>query len=172
MNLIRRTVATFILFLSVPAILAAAENLRLNPGLNYHRNNHQGPLLTGDNMLDGAKPGVVNYVIFYGEFCYNAKRMAKRTVDLYNKYHNQVHFVVIDFEAGWSDDQNKLVRQYFQKDIPQITILDKSGHAVFNYTGETPKWVLAGWLDAALRSRGPGETLHAEATKQPRAAGN
>lgn len=172
MTFIRRMIALLLLLLAAPAILTAAENLHLNPNLNYHRNNHQGPLLTGDNMLEGAKPGMVNYVIFYSEFCYNAKRMAKRTVDLYNQYHNQVHFVVIDFEAGWSDDQNKLVRQYFQKDIPQITILDKSGHAIFNYTGETPKWVLAGWLNTALRRRSPNEMLHAGAAKRSRAAGN
>lgn len=140
----------FVLVFFVPAVMIGADNLVLNPHLNYHRNNHQGPLITGDDMLGTVKPGVVNYIIFYAEFCYNAKRQARTTVNLYHEYHNRVHFVVIDFEYGWSAAQNKLVQKYFASDIPQIVILDRTGRPVFNYIGQTPQPLLEKWLNAAL----------------------
>lgn len=139
----------FLLFLA-PALTLGADNLVLNPHLNYHKNNHQGPLITGDNMLGTVKPGMVNYIIFYAEFCYNAKRQARTTVNLYHEYRNRVHFVVIDFEYGWSAAQNKLVEKYFVTDIPQIVILDSTGRPVFNYIGQTPQPLLEKWLNAAL----------------------
>lgn len=39
---------------------------------------------------------VANYVIIYGEGCFNSKRQARRTVDLCSKYRSKVHFVVIE----------------------------------------------------------------------------
>ncbi|HUY14827.1 MAG TPA: thioredoxin domain-containing protein [Terriglobia bacterium] len=138
-----------------PALAWPAQNLRLKSRLNYAHNKHQGPLITGDNMLQGAVPGMPNYVIFYEEFCYNAKRMAQRTVDLYNKYKGRVNFVVIDFQYGWSDDQNKLVEKYFHRNIPQVTILDSNLKPVFDYTGEAPEDTLDGWIQYALRVSNP-----------------
>jgi len=51
--------------LAVP--LRGADNLRLNPRLNYSSDSQDGPLITGDHMDDGAMQGQPNYVIFYGE---------------------------------------------------------------------------------------------------------
>ncbi|PYU33299.1 MAG: hypothetical protein DMG28_08625 [Acidobacteria bacterium] len=51
--------------LAVP--LCGADNLRLNPRLNYSSDSQDGPLITGDHMDDGAMQGQPNYVIFYGE---------------------------------------------------------------------------------------------------------
>ncbi len=51
--------------LAVP--LRGADNLRLNPKLNYSSDSQDGPLITGDHMDDGAMQGQPNYVIFYGE---------------------------------------------------------------------------------------------------------
>ncbi|GEM_PF-2735359 len=144
-----------IAFLLTPALLWPAQNLRLKPQLNYAHNKHQGPLITGDDMFQGAVPGKPNYIIFYEEFCYNAKRMAQRTVDLYNKYKGQVNFVIIDFQYGWSDDQNKLVAKYFHRNIPQVTILDSNLKPVFDYTGEAPEDTLDGWIQYALRASNP-----------------
>lgn len=45
----------------------AAENLRLNPKLDYTSDSQDGPLITGDHMEDGAVTGKPNYLIFYGE---------------------------------------------------------------------------------------------------------
>jgi hypothetical protein len=51
--------------LAVP--LRGADNLRLNPRLNYSSDSQDGPLITGDHMEDGAVLGKPNYIIFYGE---------------------------------------------------------------------------------------------------------
>lgn len=145
-----RMAAAVILLLIAPVIILGADHLRLNPKLNYQKNNHQGALIFGDHMEEGTKPGMVNYIVFYAEFCYNAKRQARTTVDLYNKYHKRVHFVIVDFEYGWSWVQNKLVMKYFAHNIPQIVILDSKGRPVFNYIGQTPESTLESWLNAAL----------------------
>jgi hypothetical protein len=166
------------LVLIVPMTLLGADHLRLNPHLNYVKNGHQGPLIFGRHMEEGIKQGIVNYLVFYAEFCYNAKRQAKTTVDLYNKYHSRVHFVVVDFEYGWSWTQNKLVMKYFARNIPQIVILDRNGRPVFNYIGESPESTLERWLNAALDYPGrlaevdqpmdhPGENYTDEITHNP-----
>src|SRR5579863_9613590 len=108
-----RLITAFMSVLFLPVFIMGADNLVLNPRLNYERNNYQGPLIQGDNMLESVKPGMVNYIVFYAEYCYNAKRQARTTVNLYNQYKDRVHFVVIDFNYGWSADQNKLVKKYF-----------------------------------------------------------
>jgi thioredoxin-like negative regulator of GroEL len=144
--------AVIIVALLVPASQSwPAQNLRLRPNLNYAHNKRQGPLITGTDMFQGAVRGMPNYVIFYEEFCFNAKRMARSTVDLYNKYHGRVNFVIIDFQYGWSKDQNKLVEKYFHRDIPQVTILDSNLKPVFDYTGEIPESTLNGWIKYSLR---------------------
>ena len=53
--------------LAVAANLRAAENLRLNPRLNYSSDSQDGPLITGDHMEEGAVRGKPNYVFMFGE---------------------------------------------------------------------------------------------------------
>jgi hypothetical protein len=53
--------------LSVAANLRGAENLRLNPRLNYSSDSQDGPLITGDHIEDGAVRGKPNYVFMFGE---------------------------------------------------------------------------------------------------------
>jgi hypothetical protein len=171
-------VLPLMLIVAAPVVLRGADDLRLNPNLNYKKNGHQGPLIFGEHMEDSTKPGMVNYIVFYAEFCYNAKRQAKTTVDLYRMYHGRVHFVVVDFEYGWSWVQNKLVMKYFARNIPQIVILDSKGRPVFNYIGESPESTLERWLNAALNYPDrlaemdqpmdhPGETYTDEITHNP-----
>ena len=45
----------------------AADNLKLNPKLDYSSDSQDGPLITGDNLDAGTAAGKPNYVIFYGE---------------------------------------------------------------------------------------------------------
>ncbi|MGH9432876.1 MAG: hypothetical protein ACRD3T_15165 [Terriglobia bacterium] len=144
--------ALILVALLAPALAWPAQNLRLSPRLNYAHNKRQGPLITGTDMFQGAVAGMPNYIIFYEQFCYNAKRMAQRTVTLYSKYKGRVNFVVVDFQYGWSNDQNKLVEKYFHRNIPQVTILDSNLKPVFDYTGEAPEDVLDGWIQYALRA--------------------
>ena len=53
--------------LAVAANLRAAENLRLNPRLNYSSDSQDGPLITGDHIEDGAVRGKPNHVFMFGE---------------------------------------------------------------------------------------------------------
>lgn len=53
--------------LSVAANLRGAENLRLNPRLDYSSDSRDGPLITGDHIEDGAIRGKPNYVFMFGE---------------------------------------------------------------------------------------------------------
>jgi hypothetical protein len=45
----------------------AADNLRLNPKLDFSSDSQDGPLITGDHMEEGALAGKPNYLIFYAE---------------------------------------------------------------------------------------------------------
>jgi|GEM_PF-1019253 len=53
--------------LGVAGNLGAAENLRLNPRLDYSSDSLDGPLITGDHIEDGAARGKPNYVFMFGE---------------------------------------------------------------------------------------------------------
>ena len=50
-----------------PLSTQAADNLKINPRLNYSSDSQDGPLITGDHMEDGAVRGKPNYVFMFGE---------------------------------------------------------------------------------------------------------
>ena len=114
----------------------AIDNLKLNSQLNYSSDSLDGPLITGDDALSGFVAGKTNYVIMYGEGCFNSKRQARRTVELYNKYRNQVHFVVVDLDAKRSPEQQKLVKEFYKGYIPHVVVLDANGNPLYNSSGE------------------------------------
>ena len=114
----------------------AIDNLKLNSQLNYSSDSLDGPLITGDDALSGFVAGKTNYVIMYGEGCFNSKRQARRTVELYNKYRNQVHFVVVDLDAKRSPEQQKLVKQFYKGYIPHVVVLDANANPLYNSSGE------------------------------------
>ena|SRR5437867_6826835 len=148
------------LLLTTPCLLSAADNLVLNPNLDYSdHNRRQGLLFTGDHMDEGLQEGKINYLYFYFEKCYNAKRQARVTYHMYQKYGDRVHFVPIDLNVYLSSAQMKLARKYLFRsgDIPHTTILDKNGGLVFDFTGEADDATMAGWLDYALRMSATGE---------------
>ncbi len=151
MDKVRKYILTATVLLAAPAVLTAAENLRMNPRLDYMKNGVQGPLIVGDHMDDVVQQGVPNFIIIYAEFCYNAKRQALRTVELYKDYKDSVHFVVIDLSQPLTPAQIDLFKKYLSPDFPHIIILDSLGKPVFDYIGETPAATLIGWLDSTLR---------------------
>jgi len=114
----------------------AIDNLKLNSQLNYSSDSLDGPLITGDDAQSGFVARKTNYVIMYGEGCFNSKRQARRTVELYNKYRNQVHFVVVDLDAKRSPEQQKLVKQFYKGYIPHVVVLDANGDPLYNSSGE------------------------------------
>src|SRR6201982_3681613 len=124
------------LLLLAASSLFAIDNLKLNPHLDYGSDSLDGPLITGLDAQSGFVSGKPNYVIIYGEGCFNSKRQAQRTVELYNKYRSQVHFVVIDLDIQRSPEQQKLVKQYYKGYIPHVLVLDAHGEALYNQSGE------------------------------------
>ncbi len=101
-------------------------------------------------MNEGAVPGSPNYIIKYGQGGFNSKRQARRTVSVYEKYKDRVNFVVVNLDQKRSPAQQQLVKQYFQGYIPHIVVLDKSGKAVYNSSGEVDESPLTSLLDNAL----------------------
>src|ERR1700752_1588713 len=101
-------------------LLFAIDNLKLNQKLDYRSDSLDGPLITGDDAQSGFIRGKTNYVIIYGEGCFNSKRQARRTVDLYNNYRDRVHFVVVDLDVRRSAEQQTLVKQYYKGYIPHV----------------------------------------------------
>src|ERR1700674_2107719 len=128
----------------VPAF--AGENLRLNSKLDYTSDSQDGPLITGDRMDDGAAPGKPAYVILYGEGCYNSKRQARRTVSLYEKYKGHVQFVVVDLDHPLSPAQQELRKKYYKGYIPHVVVLDASGAALYNSSGEVEETQISGFV--------------------------
>jgi hypothetical protein len=131
--------------------LRAAENLKLNPRLDYLSDSEDGPLITGDRMSDGAVASKPNYIIMYGEACYNSKRQARRTVHLYEKYRGRVNFVVVDLDVRSSLAQQELVKKYYTGSIPHVTVLDRAGKAVYDDAGEVDEAKISQILDSALK---------------------
>ena len=86
----------------------AGEKLKLNPHLDFDSDSQDGPLISGDHLDAGMVAGKPTYVIMYGEACFNSKRQARRTVELYARYQGQVQFVIIDIDGYLSSAQRKL----------------------------------------------------------------
>jgi hypothetical protein len=143
--------------LSVALVLAlvptafAGENLRLNPKLDYTSDSQDGPLITGERMEDGVADGKPAYVLLYGEGCYNSKRQARRSVSLYEKYKDRVQFVIVDLDHPLSDAQQGLKKKYYRGYIPHVVVLNASGGALYNASGEMDETAISGLLDKALR---------------------
>lgn len=146
----RVLLAVFALLLALPAAFGG-ENLKLNPGLDYGSDRHDGPLITGDRMDEGAAKGKPNYVIIYGERCYNSKRQARRTVSLYEKYKGRVHFVIIDLDLKQSREQQKLIDRFYEGYIPHVVVLDAQGKAVYDFPAEIEEEEIAKIFDRLLK---------------------
>jgi thiol-disulfide isomerase/thioredoxin len=129
----------------------AAMNLKLNPALNYSSDSNDGPLITGEDMQNGlVKNGKPTYIIFYHRECYNSKRQARRTIELYDKYMGRVDFIVVDLDSSRSKEQNDLVKKYYRNYIPHVTIVDKKGEIVYDKSGEVGNGSTSDILDKLL----------------------
>lgn len=131
--------------------LWAADNLHLNQHLDYSSDSQDGSLITGEHLQDGAVAGKPNYVIIYGEGCFNSKRQARRTVSLYEKYKERVSFVIIDLDSTRSPEQQELIRKYYQGYIPHVVVLDTGGNPLYNASGEVEEGNVAAILNKALK---------------------
>ena len=98
-------------------------------------------------MDSGAASGKPNYVLMYGEGCYNSKRQSRRTVQLYEKYRGRANFVIIDLDHPLSNPQLDLVKKYYRGAIPRVVVLDPAGKAVYNAAGEVAEAEISEILD-------------------------
>jgi len=146
-----RTISVALMLLAMVGASSAAENLHLNPRLDYSSDSQDGPLITGDHMDAGFVTGKPAYVILYGEGCYNSKHQARRTVDLYEKYKGRVQFVVIDLDHPLSAAQQELEKKYYRGYIPHVVVLDAAGKPLYNSSGEVSEREISSLLDKALR---------------------
>ena len=142
---------TALLFCMPAKSARAADDLKLNPHLDYSSDSIDGPLITGDNLQAGIEPGKPNYVIIYGEGCYNSKHQARRTVSLYGKYKGRVNFVIVDLDKPKSPSQQQLIDTYYGGSIPDLIVLDAHGKPVYNQAGEQDEQVLSKIFDQALQ---------------------
>ena len=140
-------------FVFATALLAQRQQLTLNPHLDYNSDSVDGPLITGNDTETGVVAGKPNYVMIYGEGCFNSKRQARRTVALSERYGDKVNFVIIDLDKPQSPAQLKLVQNYYQGSIPDLILLDGYGKPVYNQAGEQSEEVLSHILDIALQER-------------------
>src|SRR5260370_26557364 len=86
-----------LVFLSLMAIptLFAIDSLKLNSNLNYRSDSLDVALITGSDAQYGFVAGKPNYVIIYGEGCYNSNEQPPGTVAPDNKDPSQEHLDVI-----------------------------------------------------------------------------
>ena len=150
---IRIAVLLAVAFVFATALLAQRQQLTLNPHLDYNSDSVDGPLITGNDTETGVVAGKPNYVMIYGEGCFNSKRQARRTVALSERYGDKVNFVIIDLDKPQSPAQLKLVQSYYQGSIPDLILLDGYGKPVYNQAGEQSEEVLSHILDTALQER-------------------
>ena len=142
MTMKRLVLYFFVMSMLSSPLLFAIDNLKLNSRLDYTSDSLDGPLITGDDAQSGFVAGKPNYVIIYGEGCFNSKRQARRTVELYDKYRSQVHFVVVDLDVPRSPEQQQLVKQYYKGYIPHVLVLDAHGTPLYNQSGEVESRVI------------------------------
>ena len=110
----------------------AAENLKLNDHLDFSSDSQDGTLITGDHLEEGAASDKPTYVIIYGEGCFNSKRQARRTVELYERYKGKVQFAVVDMDKPRSAAQEDLVKKFYKGYIPHVTVLNRDCKTAYN----------------------------------------
>ena len=128
----------------------AAENLKLNQHLDYTSDSQDGPSITGDRLEDATVSDKPAYAIFYGEGCFNSKRQARRTVELYEKYKGRVQFVVVDLDRPRSAAQEELVKKFYKGYIPHVVVLNRDGKIAYNASGEVEEGEISKVLEKAL----------------------
>jgi thiol-disulfide isomerase/thioredoxin len=138
-------------FVFAAALLAQGQHLTLNPHLDYNSDSVDGPLITGNDTQTGVVAGKPNYVMIYGEGCFNSKRQARRTAALSERFGDKVNFVIIDLDKPQSPAQLTLVQTYYTGSIPDLVVLDDNGKPVYNQAGEQSTQVLGNILDTALK---------------------
>lgn len=64
-----------------------------------------------------------------------------------------MHFVIIDLDKKRPAEQQPLVKEYYKGYIPHVVVLDGSGQAVYNESGEVSESRISSALDQLLGQR-------------------
>jgi hypothetical protein len=130
----------------------AAENLRLREGLSYVHDLDKGFPILADKMDDvKLEQGKATLLFFGAAGDLNTNRQAKRVVELYKKYKDQLKFIIVDVDHVTAADSKQLIKNYYQGYIPQEVILDKQGKTFWTHIGEIDGSALAAQLDKSLQ---------------------
>ena len=72
-------------------------------------------------------------------------------MELYEKYKGRVQFLIVDLDHPLVGAQDELKKKYYAGYIPHVVVLDSSGSAVYNASGEVESGTISSFLDRALR---------------------
>ena len=146
-------VGTSILLSLVGVYSMGATEIKLNPKMNYNSDCNDGAILTGKEMSDGKlatdKP---TYVMIYSNQCFNSKRQARRTAELYQKYQKTVKFILIDLDSKKSEEQNEIMKKHYKGYIPHVIVFDKNGKALYDQAGEVDSKVIEQNIKKAMET--------------------
>jgi len=92
------------------------------------------------NTQSGGKRGIITP---------STRRAARYR--LYEKYKDRVQFVIIDLDHSLSRAQQQLQEKCYRGYIPHVVVLDPSGGALYNSSGEVEEATISALLDKALR---------------------
>ncbi len=59
--------------------------------------------------------------------------------------------MIVDLDLKRSPAQQELIRKYYRGYIPHVTILDKSGKAIYNEAGEVEESTISALLDKSIK---------------------
>ena len=112
---VKRTGFNLILLLALAAQAARGiDNLKLDQKLDYQRL-HRRPSDHRGRCAIGLPAGQNQLRDHLRRRLLQTKRQAQRTVDLYNKYRDHVHFVVVDLGLRRSPAQQELAQAILQR---------------------------------------------------------
>lgn len=116
----------------------AADNLRLRPGISFVHDLDKGYPILGDHLDDvKIESGKPNLIFFAASGDLNSNRQARRVVDLYKKYKEQIKFIVVDVDHPGNPETKQLIKAYYQGYIPQQVVVDKQGRTFWTHLGES-----------------------------------
>jgi hypothetical protein len=114
-----------------------ATDLKLAPDLSFSDDSSANFPIEGKNLSDGSIAGDHATVIFFGTAnCWNTAREAERLVQLYPRYKDKIHFVVVDLRQP-SLAQKALIDRYYHGYIPTIAVINSAGNVLYDRAGET-----------------------------------
>jgi hypothetical protein len=131
----------------------AADDITVNQHLDYNSDSNDGPLFNSKNSDVGIRDGIPNYVIMFSDTCYNSKRQAKRTAELYDEFKGRVAFVTINVDRSAPLSQAPIVREHYKGSFPHLVILDRHGKTVYDRAGEISTDTLRTILNGALSAK-------------------